>query len=88
MQSKCSWRLEKPGGNSGNLGERQVALCGVPQFVKLLSLISWKMGHAANKLLDWAKELVRQNVASVSLLVLNAYDKVEEDTDEIKMQTT
>ena len=46
------------------------------QCTQLLSLITWKIGNATSKLLDLPKETPRQNDVSVSLLVLDTYDKI------------
>lgn len=45
------------------------------QCTKLLSLTTWKIGNATNKLLDLPKEIPRQNDVSVTLLVLDAYGR-------------
>lgn len=55
------------------------------QCTKLLSLITWKIGNATDKLLDLPKEIPRQNDVSVTLLVLDTYDKIP-GRDEVKMQ--
>ena len=72
VQSNCLWRLEKlRGSSSGNLGKWQVALCSGATICEtmitmevgtMMSMITWKMGHTANKLLDLAKEITRQDV--------------------------
>lgn len=55
------------------------------QCTKLLPLITWKIGNATDKLLDLPKEIPRQNDVSVTLLVLDTYDKIP-GRDEVKMQ--
>lgn len=43
----------------------------------LLSVVTWKIGNAANKLSNLTEEITRQHGKGVSLLILNAYGKVE-----------
>ena len=56
----------------------------VESTVKLSAEVTWKIRISPNEMMDLAKEISRQNIKSVSWLLLVANRKIQMERDDVK----